>query len=229
MISPYGRPQTFIVGIGGLIAVAAAAAFQLWITAVILALVALAGLAFFRDPERKIPTLRGQVVAPADGRISSIHDIEHFEPFNGPAKCIRIFLSVLDVHVNRSPLHGRVASITHKPGQYLNALKAESAELNESVTIVMINPAHQVPIAAVRQIAGAIARRIVTGCEVGDTLQRGQRFGLIKFGSTTEVYLPYPEKVEVRVRKGQYVWGGQTVLAMVSSLREIGEETQSPA
>lgn len=227
MISPLGKPQTTLLGFGGAAAIAATL-FLGWNLAAGLCLVfTLAGLAFFRDPERDIPSLRGQVVAPADGRISSIHDVPHFQPLGGPAKCIRIFLSVLDVHVNRSPLHGRVASITHKPGQHLNALRAESAELNESVTIVLENPAHQVPIAVVRQIAGAIARRIVTACKVGDTLQRGQRFGLIKFGSTTELYLPHPDKVEVRVRQGQYVWGGQTVLAMISPLHEISGNPES--
>ena len=225
LLSPYGKPQTTfieIVGaamIGGstFMALRSTAPMGWWITDASLVVVVLVLLAFFRDPDREVPTQRGQVVAPADGRVSSIHDVAHYEPFDGPAKCIRIFLSVLDVHVNRSPMHGRVTSVTHKPGKYLNALKAESAEFNESVTIVLEHPTHQTPVAAVRQVAGAIARRIVCGVKLGDVLQRGQRFGLIKFGSTTEVYLPMPERVDVRVRKGQYVWGGSTVVALVTS------------
>ncbi|MBI1370937.1 MAG: phosphatidylserine decarboxylase family protein [Planctomycetes bacterium] len=224
MLSPYGKPQTTIIAALGLAAFVAALIAHGWITAAIVFVVTLVLLAFFRDPNRTVPTMRGQVVAPADGRISSIHQLEHYEPLNGPAVCIRIFLSVLDVHVNRSPMHGRVVSITHKPGQHLNALKAESAELNESVTLVFNNPAHDLPVCVVRQVAGAIARRIVTGVAVGDILQRGQRFGLIKFGSTTELYLPHPDRVELRVQQGQYVYGGATVLAHVPSLADLADD-----
>lgn len=225
MLSSYGKPQTTILLVAGVIAALVFAFLQWWITLAIVVVADLALLAFFRDPDRKTPTQRGQVVAACDGRVSSIHDLEHFEPFNGPAKCIRVFLSVFDVHVNRSPMHGRVVSVTHKPGKKLNALKAESAELNEAVTIVLEHPAQQKPVAAVRQIAGAIARTIVCGAEVGQTLQRGQRYGLIKFGSTTEVYLPHPDRVQVQVRQGQYVWGGETVLALVTPVEDISQES----
>jgi phosphatidylserine decarboxylase len=240
LLSPYGKPQTTFIGIVGaamiagstFMALRSAAPMGWWLTALTLVVAVVVLLAFFRDPDREVPTQRGQVVAPADGRISSIHDVENYEPFRGPAKCIRIFLSVLDVHVNRSPMHGRVTSVTHKPGLYMNALKAESAEHNESVTIVLEHPAHGFPVAAIRQVAGAIARRIVCGVKSGDTLQRGQRFGLIKFGSTTEVYLPNPERVDIRVRKGQYVWGGNTVLAVVTSKSDAASpasETETPS
>lgn len=215
LVSPYGKPQTTLIFLLGLLATGLCLAFNQWIAAG-LALAAMAVLlAFFRDPDRTIPQEKGLVVSPADGRVSSIHDLDHYAPFNGPARCIRIFLSVLDVHVNRSPVHGRVIRITHTPGQHLNALKAESAELNESVTIEMHHPIHDHPVAVVRQVAGAIARRIVCGAKEGQILQRGERFGLIKFGSTTEVYLPHPEQVEVKVKKGQYVWGGSTALAQL--------------
>ena len=223
MLSPYGKPQTTVIIVLGGVAALVFAFLQWWIALAIAVVATLALLAFFRDPERQVPTQRGQVIAPCDGRVSSIHDLEHFEPFGGPARCIRVFLSVFDVHVNRSPMHGRVVSVTHKPGKKLNALKAESAELNESMTIVLEHPTQRAPVAAVRQIAGAIARHIVCGAAVGDTLQRGQRYGMIKFGSTTEVYLPHPEKVQVQVRQGQYVWGGETIIALVTPLQDMSQ------
>jgi len=228
MLSPYGKPQTTIIAMLGPLLVIGAAVLAWWITAIVLAVVTAGALAFFRDPNRLIPTLRGQVVAPADGRISSIHEIEHFEPFDGPAVCIRIFLSIFDVHLNRAPMHGRVVSITHKPGKYMNALKAESAEHNESTTLVFNNPTHEVPVCAVRQIAGAIARRIVTAVDEGEILQRGQRFGMIKFGSTTELYLPHPDRVEVKVQKGQYVYGGVSILAEVASVADLPNDINEP-
>ncbi len=217
MLSSYGKTQILLITLlGGALAIVAAF-MGWWIVLGITVAAMFAGLAFFRDPNRRVPSLRGQVVSACDGRVSSIHDIEHYEPFGGPARCIRVFLSVLDVHVNRAPLYGRVISVTHKPGKKLNALRPESAEFNESVTIVLENPTTRKPVAAVRQIAGAIARTIVCGVVPGDVLQRGQRYGMIKFGSTTEVYLPSPEHVEVRVRQGQYVWGGETVIAFVNT------------
>ena len=215
-ISPYGKPHTtWIILISAALAIGAGLLAWWWALAAVI-FVALILIAFFRDPNRKVPAGRGLAVSPADGRISSVHTLDHFEPFDGPAVCIRVFLSVLDVHVNRSPLHGRVRSLTHKPGKYINALKAESAELNESMTIVFEHPVRGEPTFAVRQIAGAIARRIVCGAEIGNVYQRGERFGLIKFGSTTELYLPHPERVTVKVGKGLYVYGGATVLAEIA-------------
>lgn len=221
MISPHGKPQTTIFATAGPVIIVLCLLVTWWWAAIAVALITIAALAFFRDPDRVTPMMRGQVVAPADGRISSIHRVDHFEPFDGPAQCVRIFLSVLDVHVNRSPMHGRVASKTHRPGEYLNALKAESAEKNEALTIVLNHPTKPVPIGAVRQVAGAIARRIVCAVEEGEIMQRGQRFGLIKFGSTTELYLPYPDKCDVQVRQGQYVYGGVTVLAMAPNVLDM--------
>jgi len=215
-LSPFGKREWLsILGGGGLLTVGCLA-MGWWIAAAFFVLLTVFLLGFFRDPHRNVPSLRGLMVSPADGKISSIHDVDHFEPFDGPAKCIRIFLSVFDVHVNRSPCHGRVVAITRREGDYLNALKPESADRNEAVMIVLHHPTTKKPVAAVQQIAGAIARRIVTATTVDDILQRGQRYGMIKFGSTTELYLPQPDKVTVEVREGQRVAGGSTVLASVS-------------
>jgi len=216
-LSPFGKREwVSILGIGAA-ATVACLALGWWIVAAFLLLLTVFLLGFFRDPRRNVPSLRGLMVSPADGKVSSIHDVDHFEPFDGPAKCIRIFLSVFDVHVNRSPCHGRVVAIHRREGEYINALKPESAEKNEAVMIVLHHPTTRKPVAAVRQIAGTIARRIVTATTVDDILQRGQRYGMIKFGSTTELYLPHPDKVTVEVREGQRVAGGSSVLASVSS------------
>lgn len=217
MLSPYARQECVtILAIGVLLALAAVMLGAWWLSIIIL-LVVVALLAFFRDPERRVPTQRGAVVAPADGRISSIHEVEHFEPFNDGATCIRIFLSVLDVHVNRSPCHGEIVSITHKPGEYLNALNPDSAERNESTLLVMVHPIRRHPIAAVRQVAGMLARTIVCGTAEGKVVQRGERIGIIKLGSTTEVYLPHQLSPQVSVEVGQKVKGGLTVVATLSS------------
>ena len=216
MITPFGKPHTTIIIAAGVVGLVACVALRMWIPAAVVVFLAAMLLAFFRDPHRPIPTMKGHIVAPADGRVSSVHTVEHFEPFGGPAVCIRIFLSIFDVHVNRSPMHGRVESITHKPGKHLNALRADSAEHNESVLLVLKDPMHERIVAAVRQVAGAIARRIVCAVHEGEILQRGQRYGMIKFGSTTELYLPDPDRVDVQVPQGRYVYGGRTVVAVVS-------------
>lgn len=225
MISQFGKPHTTIIIALGVVGTAALLAVHWWISAGVTALVTMLLLAFFRDPHRPIPTMKGHLVCPADGRVSSIHTLDHYEPFGGPAVCIRIFLSIFDVHVNRSPMHGRVAAIIHKPGKHLNALRADSAELNESVTMILKDPMHDRIVAAVRQVAGAIARRIVCAVHEGEILQRGQRYGMIKFGSTTELYLPNPDRVTVQVTQGRYVYGGSTVIAVVAPLEDRAQES----
>jgi phosphatidylserine decarboxylase len=126
---------------------------------------------------------------------------------------VRIFLSIFDVHVQRSPLHGRVAGIERREGPRGNALKADSAERNEAVTLVLHHPTRDEPRAAVRQIVGAVARRIVCSPAEGEILQRGQRYGMILFGSTVDLYLPEDQVAAVELQSGQYVYGGVTVVA----------------
>lgn len=217
MLSGYGRNEWLtILAIGGLFTVTTLI-IGWWPVSILVIILTIAVLTFFRDPERRVPTQRGIVVAPADGRVSSIHELEHYEPFDGPAVCVRIFLSVLDVHVNRSPCHGTVLSITHKPGDHLNAMNPDSAETNESNLIVMVHPIRRHPVAAVRQVAGLLARTIVCGVKEEQVLQRGQKIGMIKLGSTTEVYLPMHCQPQVAVQVGQKVQGGLTVVANVSA------------
>jgi phosphatidylserine decarboxylase len=217
MLTPYGKREWLTIIAITLLIVALDVFYLKWYwLAGAVAVFALLLLSFFRDPNRHVPAQKGIMVSPADGRISSIHEVENYEPLGGPATCIRIFLSVADVHVNRAPCHGYVSAIVPKPGLYLNALNPKSAEVNESNLIVLVHPIKRTPIAAIRQVSGLIARRIVCGVQVGQTLQRGQRIGMIKFGSTTELYVPQSAKPEVEVRQGQYVWGGKTVLLRVS-------------
>jgi phosphatidylserine decarboxylase len=227
MLTPYGRTQwiTILVVTAGLCAWTGY--LHCWWGVGLVIFFSLAALSFFRDPNRTIPVQQGILVSPADGRISSIHELQHYEPLGEAALCIRVFLSVADVHVNRSPCHGKVMSVTPRPGLYLNALKPESAEVNEANTIVLMHPIKKTPIVAIRQIAGLIARTIVCPIDVGDTLQRGQRFGMIKFGSTTELYIPMSSRPKPLVRQGQYVWGGETIMATVSA--EAGVDLDPPA
>ncbi len=218
MISPYARREcAAIAAIGGMLAVTGAIVGWWWLV-VVAVLLAGALLAFFRDPERSIPSARNVMVCPADGRVSSIHQLDHFEPLGGPATCIRIFLSVLDVHINRSPCHGLVVSVTRKPGKHRNALNPQSAEDNESILMVLHHPVRRYPLAAVRQVAGLLARTAVCAVKEGDILHRGQRFGIIKLGSTTELYIPAMLEPVVRVRQGQRVHGALTILAEYTPL-----------
>ncbi len=213
MLNSDAKPEWLTIFIIGLLLGATTLLLGLWPVTIFVAILTAALLAFFRDPERAIPTHRGIMTSPADGKISSIHELEFFEPFNGPAVCIRIFLSVFDVHVNRSPVHGVVTSVRHKPGEHLNVLNPDSAEVNESNLIILAHPMKHEPIAAVRQVAGLLARTITCNATEGAVVQRGQRIGIIKLGSTTELYIPKKDQPAIAVEKGQYVYAGTTILA----------------
>jgi len=171
------------------------------------------GLAFFRDFERAVPDEPNILVAPADGKVTDICEIEESEFIQGQAIRIGIFLSVLDVHVNRIPCGGTVKLIKEKPGKCLNAMRSQDAsEQNQSTSLGLDCPDHPVGKILVRQITGAIARRIICATNVGDNLVAGQRYGMIKFGSRTELYLPKNETAQVLVKKGDTARGGVTVL-----------------
>jgi phosphatidylserine decarboxylase len=175
---------------------------------------------FFRDPRRTIPTGQGLVVSPADGLVTETARIETPE---GPRQRISIFLNVFDVHVNRSPIAGEVTSVRYQKGKYLNAMNPESAESNEQNTVTVRGDGMEI---VFKQIAGLIARRIVCNAREGDRVERGQRVGLIKFGSRTDIILP--SEAEIRVKTGQRVKGGSSVLAWMPGAeppeRESAEE-----
>ena len=174
--------------------------------------------AFFRDPERKVPVEQDAVVSPADGKVSDITEIEHDELIGGPAVRVGIFLSVFNVHVNRSPCDGRVVSVAYRQGKFINAMNhGQASDQNESNTIVLAEPKGERNIAVVKQIVGLIARRIVCTVEKGETLQRGQRIGMIKFGSRTELTLAKWLDPKIQVKIGDMVRGASDVIALLGN------------
>lgn len=168
---------------------------------------------FFRDPPRAIPSGAGTVVSPADGLIVTIEEIEHDEFVGGPALLIGIFLSIFNVHINRAPLAGRVIGLKYKKGKFLNALRPESARENEQLAVRMQQTTAPYRRFIVRQITGAIARRIVCWLKPGDDLATGEQFGMIKLGSRTELVLPRDASLQVRVQVGENVKAGSSILA----------------
>ena len=179
-----------------------------WPAAAVMGAVTLCCLGFFRDPDRTAPSVPGAVLAPADGRVMRVAEID--DAWVGRAVRVSIFLSPLDVHVNRSPVAGLVERIEYAAGRYLAAYRDEASELNERCTLVLQGESYRV---GVRQIAGVVARRIVCRARQGDKLQAGERYGLIRFGSRTDMVVP--EGTEIRVRVGDRVKGGETVIGML--------------
>jgi len=168
---------------------------------------------FFRDPPRRTPTGAGLLVAPADGKVVEITRLPHDEFIGGPAVRIGIFLSIFNVHLNRAPAESRVIALRYSPGDFLNALNPESAIRNENTWIALEeqSPPHRRMV--VRQISGAIARRIVCDLRPGEVLARGQKFGMIKLGSRTELIIPDGADLTIEVEIGQKITAGETVVA----------------
>jgi phosphatidylserine decarboxylase len=172
----------------------------------------LAILLFFRDPRRTPPPAGDVLLAPADGWVRHVRREPSHPMLNGPVLRVQIFLTIFDVHVNRSPCPARVTDVRYKEGQFINAIRDESTDGNESNAIVMLAESVARRPMVVRQIAGAIARRIVCNVRPGDRIEAGQRLGMIKFGSRTELLVPDSEDWQVAVRVGDHVKAGQTVL-----------------
>jgi phosphatidylserine decarboxylase len=168
-------------------------------------------LAFFRDPERRVPADANVVVAPADGSVTDIIEVDENEVLNAKTRRVGIFLSIFDVHTNRAPINGRIIYRQHRAGLCLDARRPDCSEKNESITWAFENPRATI---VVRQITGAIARRIVAWAKIGDELKKGERFGMIRFGSRTELYLPLNAKLLVKA--GDHVLGGSTIIARLS-------------
>jgi phosphatidylserine decarboxylase len=177
--------------------------------AAVLGVVAAFMAVFFRDPERAAPAIPGAILAPADGRVVDVRAGVD-DPFVGAAQAMSIFLSPLDVHINRSPLAGLVVDVEYRPGAKVAAYRPEASDRNERTTIAIQGEVGRV---VVRQIAGVLARRIVCRVRPGDKLAAGERFGLIKFGSRTDLIVP--AAVRLRVRLGDRVRGGETVVAVL--------------
>ncbi|HVN93352.1 MAG TPA: phosphatidylserine decarboxylase [Terracidiphilus sp.] len=200
----------YIYGLS-LLAVAAALSWITgqWFWSILPILLAAFFLWFFRDPERAVPAGKGLIVSPGDGRVTESTSISTPE---GSRQRISIFLSVFDVHVNRAPIGGVLSRVRYEKGQFLNAMNPASAERNEQNTVTVRGEgADQGCEVTFKQIAGLLARRIVFRCNQGQSVERGQRVGLIKFGSRVDVVLP--SNAQVRVKVGDRVKGGASVLA----------------
>jgi phosphatidylserine decarboxylase len=168
-------------------------------------------LSFFRDPHRTIPQEADALVSPADGVITHVEEVAEADFPGGRAMRVSIFLSVFNVHVNRLPRAGKVVRVRYYPGEFLDARDRQCAVRNEQLWLDLAD-AQLDCLVRIKQIAGAIARRIVCWARVGETIARGERFGMIKFGSRTDVLLPVEVVGEALVKVGQSVKGGSTVL-----------------
>jgi phosphatidylserine decarboxylase len=169
-------------------------------------------LFFFRDPDRSIPGESDLFVAPADGRVILIEEVHENEHINSSVKLVSIFMSPFNVHVNRSPCDGKVRKINHNRGRFIAAYRKEASIKNENIEMVLDTAYGDV---LVRQVAGFLARRAVCRKKEGDTVERGERYGIIKFSSRLDVYLP--NDVDIKVKLGDKVMAGETVLAEIKS------------
>jgi len=192
----------------------AAVAAGLWVTghrrlAAPFAAASLASLGFFRDPEREVTAAANAVLAPADGTVREV--VDDVDDWVGPAVRVSIFLSPLDVHINRAPIGGLVVSTTYTPGRFLAAWKAEASRVNERCAVHLQGDTARITVV---QVAGVAARRIVCRVGAGDKLAAGERFGMIRFGSRTDCLMP--RGTAVRVRPGDRVTAGITVLGVLA-------------
>ncbi len=221
-LTKYGLPQVAVFGVMILVVMATVhiagssdimSPTTVLIVEVIMAILLIWVLAFFRDPDRDIPEGEGILVAPADGRVTDIEVVEENDVIGGQALKIGIFLSIFDVHINRAPCAVRIDKVTYKRGRYTNAMNPASGRVNESNDIAMTRLAEPKDALLVRQISGAIARRIVCKATAGEDFACGERFGMIKFGSRTELYLPASDNVKCVIKVGDKVKAGETIVA----------------
>ncbi|MEM7228426.1 MAG: phosphatidylserine decarboxylase [Planctomycetota bacterium] len=217
MLSRYGRREWLIASVIALIAMVSCALFKLWWLAVPVALAWFAFLVFFRDPPRRpsssIPETA--LLSPADGRVIAVEPVFSHAATDGPAVIVRLYLSLLNMHVNRMPCAVEVEDRMHSPGEHVDARVERSAFVNENALIIARRTNEPIVRLGVRQIAGKVGRRIVCPVQPGDRLSRGERFGMIKFGSSTELIVPRTEGMTIEVEVGDHVRAGETVLAIL--------------
>jgi phosphatidylserine decarboxylase len=182
--------------------------WPLWLVAFVVAVLAIWVAWFFRDPVRQGERGPGVAIAPADGKIVLIRQLDEPTFLGGRAQCVSIFMNVFSVHVNRYPVSGTVRVVSRRPGKFLNAVLDAASVENEQNDVGIDTGRHKI---LVRQIAGLIARRIITDPNPGETAAQGARFGLIRFGSRVDVFLP-PDAT-LRVTLGEHTVAGQTVIA----------------
>lgn len=191
--------------LAGVIEWAAGALIALWV------LFAAFTLYFFRDPKATVPNIPNAILSPAYGKVDRIDETTEVEFIGGPCQRISIFLSVFDIHIQRAPLTGRVAYLRYTAGKFLSATKSDCGLHNENALIGFEVAAYPGTKIAIRQIAGLIARRILTWVEPGEKVPAGERIGLIQYGSRVDLYLPL--NVKIHARLGDKVRGGETVVA----------------
>ena len=218
--------REMLIGSVVLAAVAFGLGYVFWPLALIVFPVLIWLFAFFRDPERAVPVDENIMVSPADGTVSDITEIDNDPLLGGPAVRVGIFLSVFNVHINRSPCDGKVLKVIYKKGKFINAMShARASDENESNTVVLGEPTSGRPVAVVKQIVGLIARRIIFTAREGQLLSRGERIGMIKFGSRTELSIPQWLEPQVQVQVGQTVRGAADVIAKLGKpIHTTGEE-----
>jgi phosphatidylserine decarboxylase len=201
-----------LLGVSWLAALIGTVIWKLYLALFVLwSLFAAFTLYFFRDPDALTPSGPNLAVSPAHGTVDVIDTIIENEYMGGECQRISIFLSVIDIHVQNAPVTGRVAFFKHTPGQYLNAMRSDCAQYNENVFVGLDAVEPRGEKVALRLISGLIARRIVPWISQNEPVQRGERIGLIQFGSRVEIYLPM--KAKIKATLGQKVVGGETVLA----------------
>jgi len=220
-ISPEGYPFVF----GMLLITAILCIFLIWnweagsytftfylllLTSWFLSVVTIFMAFFFRDPERKIPEGKGIFVSPADGKVILIKDVYEEDYLKSESKEISIFMSPLNVHVNRAPCDGNVSIVKYSPGKFKPAFSDDSSIKNENIVMVLDVEDGRV---IVRQVAGFLTRRVVCRVKIGDSLRCGERYGIIKFGSRLDVYLP--KEARIRVALGDKVRAGETVIGEI--------------
>lgn len=208
--------------------------FSLTVISIILSILTVFVISFFRDPEREVPGGEGIIVSPADGKVVKIQEIKNDAIYGGDAVCVSIFLSIFNVHVNRSPYEGIVKKVVYNHGKFLAAFDDKASLLNEQNSILIeINPPSPPLVTTLRvatrsyaehgneggdgggrilikQIAGLIARRIVCWAKEGDRLDKGERYGLIRFGSRVDIFLPHDAELAVKV--GDKIKGGRDII-----------------
>ena len=218
-ITKYGLPQVALLPliILALIAIVLAAKnvlplWLLWAVEAILVILFVFVLSFFRDPYRLVPPDKNLLLSPADGKIADIETVDENSFIGGKAIRIGIFLSVFNVHINRSPCDAKVEKIIYKKGGFKDARHPQAGTFNESNDLYLIRKGKASEKMIVRQISGAIARRIVCQAKTGEELAGGQQFGMIKFGSRTELYVPADAGHKMLVKIGDNVKAGISIL-----------------
>ena len=209
----FGLPLLVLAGVAYLL--------QWPLVAVVLVFLALFVFSFFRDPHREIPQEAGAVVSPADGKVLVVQDEENA---GRAGKRISIFLAIWNVHVNRAPADGVITDLEYKPGKFLAAMKAEASLQNEQNVFALKTDAGEM---VFKQIAGLIARRVVSWKQVGERVARGERIGLVRFGSRVDVWLP--REAEILVKVGDHVKGGSSVLAKWQAPRAADTASKAEA